>query len=167
MSRQDRLLGAIADRYRQVGLAQAREPVKYMLLVGAGCVAPLFDSTQKFESGTGWPSFAAPRTGAVETMSSFLGGSELRCARCGGHLGDVFADGARFPGACGAHPLFQALSSGRVTWLSLSLCAPGTRAAETGQRYCIDGAALVFVPSEDGASPVVGDGLSARARKRS
>ena len=37
----------------------------------------------------------------------------------------------------------------------------GTRAAETGERYCIDGAALVFVPSEEGAVPVVGDGLTA------
>ena len=69
------------------------------VFVCAGCVAPLFDSTQKFESGTGWPSFAAPRAAAVDTIRTMFG-SELRCARCGGHLGDVFADGSRFPGAC-------------------------------------------------------------------
>ena len=58
------------------------------VFVCAGCVAPLFDSTQKFESGTGWPSFAAARTG-VETVPTFgnLLGAEVRCGRCGGHLG--------------------------------------------------------------------------------
>ena len=105
--------------------------------VCAGCAAPLFDSTQKFESGTGWPSFALPRAKAVETLPSLLGGAEVRCARCGGHLGDVFADGSRFV---------------------------GTPAAQTGRRFCIDGAALVFVPSSADEGPVLGDGLTGRAR---
>ena len=103
--------------------------------VCAGCVSPLFDSTQKFDSGTGWPSFAYPRVN-VEAISGFLS-SEARCGQCGGHLGDIFSDGAKYP---------------------------GTRAAETGQRYCIDGAALVFVPSDAASGPIAGDGLTGRAR---
>ena len=66
----------------------------------------------------------------------------MKCGRCGGHLGHAFADGAKFA---------------------------GTRAAETGTRFCIDGAALVFVPSDEGkgasgSGPVSGDGLTGRAR---
>jgi len=63
--------------------------------VCAGCGTPLFASDQKFESGTGWPSYAKGLEG-VETVSSvaaLLLGSELRCGGCGGHLGDVFNDG--------------------------------------------------------------------------
>jgi peptide-methionine (R)-S-oxide reductase len=63
--------------------------------VCAGCRTPLFASDQKFESGTGWPSYAKGLEG-VETVSSIaalLLGSELRCSGCGGHLGDVFNDG--------------------------------------------------------------------------
>src|ERR1051325_1853850 len=62
----------------------------------AGCGAPLFDSKTKYESGTGWPSFYAPKEGAVETSvdrSFFSTRTEVHCARCGGHLGHVFSDG--------------------------------------------------------------------------
>ena len=62
----------------------------------AGCDLPVFSSTTKFESGTGWPSFWAPIEGAVATSSdnSFLmERTEVHCARCGGHLGHVFTDG--------------------------------------------------------------------------
>eukprot|EP00316_Scyphosphaera_apsteinii_P012998 CAMPEP_0119322232 /NCGR_PEP_ID=MMETSP1333-20130426/57602_1 /TAXON_ID=418940 /ORGANISM="Scyphosphaera apsteinii, Strain RCC1455" /LENGTH=227 /DNA_ID=CAMNT_0007329403 /DNA_START=179 /DNA_END=863 /DNA_ORIENTATION=- len=106
----------------------------------AACSTPLFDSAAKFESGTGWPSFATGLTG-VEVVSSFtsaLLGSELRCASCGGHLGDVFNDGYLFP---------------------------GTPAALSGKRYCIDGAALTFLPIE-GGEPASGDGLSKRRYDR-
>jgi peptide-methionine (R)-S-oxide reductase len=91
----------------------------------AGCGAPLFSSVEKFHSGTGWPSFARPlkhvEVEAVNPVTRrLLLGAEIRCARCGGHLGDVFNDGFLFA---------------------------GTPAQRSGERYCVDGAALVFYPS--------------------
>lgn len=62
----------------------------------AACYLPLFDSAHKFDSGTGWPSFWAPRAGSVETQRDFrliLPRTEYHCARCGGHQGHVFEDG--------------------------------------------------------------------------
>jgi peptide-methionine (R)-S-oxide reductase len=62
----------------------------------AGCGAPLFDSSTKYESGSGWPSFYQPLPGAVETQldtSHFMTRTEVHCAKCGGHLGHVFPDG--------------------------------------------------------------------------
>jgi peptide-methionine (R)-S-oxide reductase len=83
----------------------------------AGCGTPLFDSDTKYESGSGWPSFYAPKDGAVETSSdrSFgMARTEVHCAKCGGHLGHVFPDGPR----------------------------------PTGERYCMNGAALKFEPEK-------------------
>lgn len=62
----------------------------------AGCGQPLFRSTLKFESGTGWPSFNDPLPGAVETSEDRSYGmvrTEVHCAQCGSHLGHVFPDG--------------------------------------------------------------------------
>ena len=62
----------------------------------AGCGRPLFDSRAKYESGSGWPSFYAPRDGAVGTSrdrSFLMDRTEVHCAGCGGHLGHVFPDG--------------------------------------------------------------------------
>jgi len=62
----------------------------------AGCDTPLFGSTLKFESGTGWPSFNDPLPGAVETQTDTSHGmtrTEVHCATCGSHLGHVFPDG--------------------------------------------------------------------------
>ena len=62
----------------------------------AGCDTPLFASHDKFESGTGWPSFNEPEPGAVETSvdrSHFMVRTEVLCKECGAHLGHVFEDG--------------------------------------------------------------------------
>jgi peptide-methionine (R)-S-oxide reductase len=62
----------------------------------AGCGQPLFVSTVKFESGTGWPSFNDPLPGAVENSDDDSHGmmrDEVHCSRCGSHLGHVFDDG--------------------------------------------------------------------------
>lgn len=62
----------------------------------AGCGLPLFESTSKFESGTGWPSFFEALPGHVETRVDFklmMPRTEYHCARCGSHQGHVFEDG--------------------------------------------------------------------------
>jgi len=64
--------------------------------VCAGCDLPLFDSTMKFDSGTGWPSFFQHLPNALETKLDFyfiLPRTEYHCARCDGHQGHVFDDG--------------------------------------------------------------------------
>ena len=64
----------------------------------AGCHLHLFSSETKFESGTGWPSFWAPLSGAVDTRRDTTFGMdriEVHCHRCKGHLGHVFDDGPK------------------------------------------------------------------------
>ena len=66
--------------------------------VCAGCGLPLYASTTKFDSGTGWPSFFRPLPNAVATKRDVTLGiprTEVLCRRCGGHLGHVFEDGPK------------------------------------------------------------------------
>lgn len=100
----------------------------------AGCGKKVFDSGCKFEARTGWPSFSASaeEDSAVEVRRTGLGaitGQELRCSACGSHLGERFKDGIRYP---------------------------NTTATITGFRYSINGAALVFFPS-DGSGARTGE----------
>jgi peptide-methionine (R)-S-oxide reductase len=64
----------------------------------AACFQPLFDSSAKYDSGTGWPSFWQARAGAIATKTDHLllvPRTEYHCSRCQGHQGHVFDDGPR------------------------------------------------------------------------
>ena len=93
-----------ADRYRILfregteaagssPLDKVYDPGTYIC---AACFLPLFASEDKFDSGTGWPSFTQPIEGRVGTKTDWkllLPRTEYHCIRCGGHQGHVFDDG--------------------------------------------------------------------------
>ena len=85
----------------------------------AGCDTPLFNGSDKFYSGTGWPSFDREIKGNVAFSVDYnigMARTEEHCAVCGGHLGHVFNDGPR---------------------------------KTTGKRHCINGAALTFTTAKN------------------
>ncbi|HYC63506.1 MAG TPA: peptide-methionine (R)-S-oxide reductase MsrB, partial [Reyranellaceae bacterium] len=64
----------------------------------AGCDLPVYRSQDKYDSGTGWPSFTRPIAGNVGTRPDdtlLVSRTEVHCRRCGGHLGHVFKDGPK------------------------------------------------------------------------
>jgi peptide-methionine (R)-S-oxide reductase len=66
--------------------------------VCAACMLPLFDSAHKYDSGTGWPSFWDPISGAIGMSTDYkliYPRTEYHCSRCGGHQGHLFTDGPR------------------------------------------------------------------------
>jgi peptide-methionine (R)-S-oxide reductase len=66
------------------------------------CGEPLFSSADKFDSGTGWPSFTRPAADVAveseEDNSLFMRRTEVHCRKCGAHLGHIFPDGPREAG---------------------------------------------------------------------
>ena len=80
----------------RAGSSELNHEKRRGLFVCAGCGAPLFTSTTKYESGSGWPSFYAPIEGAVDSRVDhklMVPRTEYHCRRCGGHQGHVFNDG--------------------------------------------------------------------------
>lgn len=81
----------------RAGSSELLQEHRHGVFVCAACGLPLFSSDAKFESGTGWPSFTKPffpeAITIVKDRSWFVEREEVRCARCGSHIGHVFDDG--------------------------------------------------------------------------
>jgi peptide-methionine (R)-S-oxide reductase len=81
----------------RAGSSELLHEHRHGVFVCAACGEPLFGSDAKFESGTGWPSFTKPffpeAIVTVKDRSFFMEREEVRCARCGSHIGHVFDDG--------------------------------------------------------------------------
>jgi peptide-methionine (R)-S-oxide reductase len=101
----DEWRGVVSDDAYAVLFTEATEPPgssglnqekRTGTFVCAACHLPLFESTLKYESGTGWPSFFDAidgRLGFKRDFALILPRTEYHCARCGGHQGHVFPDG--------------------------------------------------------------------------
>lgn len=120
---QARLAASLTEEERRVLLHQGTEPPFCGGLLNNKqtgvyhcrlCDLPLFRSSAKFESGSGWPSFTQPfdpdHIREIRDSSHGMIRTEIRCARCDGHLGHVFDDGPQ----------------------------------PTGQRYCLNSVSLKF-----------------------
>jgi peptide-methionine (R)-S-oxide reductase len=86
------------DGTERAGSSPLNDEKRAGTFICAACNHPLFDSTQKYESGTGWPSFWQPLPGGLGTSTDFkliIPRTEYHCAHCGGHQGHVFDDGPR------------------------------------------------------------------------
>ena len=98
----------------------------------AACGNERFDSTTKFESGSGWPSFTEPKLAeAVELRpddSLGMSRTEVVCRRCGGHLGHVFDDGPREAEGCAT-----ASTPARSPWISADARGGRARQRAAGQ----------------------------------
>lgn len=80
----------------QAGTSPLNHEKRDGTFVCAACSLPLFDSSAKYESGTGWPSFWQALPDAVGTKTDYkilYPRTEYHCARCGGHQGHIFKDG--------------------------------------------------------------------------
>ena len=80
----------------RAGSSPLNEEKRAGTFICAACHWPLFNAAQKYESGTGWPSFWQPMADALGTSTDFkliYPRTEYHCARCGGHQGHVFNDG--------------------------------------------------------------------------
>lgn len=123
----ERLIAALSPEERRIlldhgterafcgGLLHGQGPGTYHCRL---CHLPLFRAEDKFDSGTGWPSFTRPfdpeHIAEYRDTSYDMVRIEIRCARCDGHLGHVFPDGP----------------------------------PPTGLRYCLNSAAMAFVPAD-------------------
>jgi len=84
------------DQTERAGASPLNDEKRPGTYLCAACNLPLFESKAKYESGSGWPSFAEPIPGRLETKHDyrlFTPRTEYHCSRCGGHQGHVFDDG--------------------------------------------------------------------------
>jgi len=82
----------------RAGSSPLNEEKRPGTFVCAACHLPLFDAADKYESGTGWPSFTRPIDGHIGTKTDYKliwPRTEYHCKRCGGHQGHVFDDGPK------------------------------------------------------------------------
>ena len=107
----------------------------------AGCGAVLFDSSGKYNSGSGWPSFwKSSGNDKVKLTREWDGRVECSCARCDGHLGHIFLDGPKSSDMQGIMTIDDVMPE---------LRRPGGQIPARLPRFCINGASLIFNEREE------------------